>query len=154
MNTHLDDQGSRSRKEAARIILKHIDLITQQGNKAHRSPLILAGDFNSTPDQEAYIEMTRAASPMHDLQLITPEEQIYGDSNTYSGFDPKKDKRKRIDFIFINGKVSNREIRDRGENTVESSTWLANGYAVLPNTFEDKIYISDHQVVIGDVAIV
>jgi hypothetical protein len=31
--------------------------------------------------------------------------------------------------------------------------WRVQGYAVLPNRFEDGIYISDHRAVVGDVVL-
>jgi hypothetical protein len=35
----------------------------------------------------------------------------------------------------------------------EKTRWGVQGYAVLPNRFEDGIYISDHRAVVGDVVL-
>ena len=154
MNTHLDDQGSRSRQEGAKIILKHIEAMSKQDSGRQKPHVILAGDFNSEPNQEAYIEMTKTVSPMSDLQMIVSIGQRYGDENTYSGFQPETVKRKRIDFIFINNKETNSGRTEDGRCDGQTASWLANGYAVMPNIFENGIYISDHQAVIGDVTLV
>lgn len=142
MNTHLDDQGSKSRLEAAKLILEQIRLFANQKSP----PIFLTGDFNSEPKQEAYNEMTSPESPMVDLQMMVPENERYGDSNTFTGFDSKN--LKRIDFIFVNTEdpilVNN--------DSKRPERWLVEGYAVLPNRFEDGVYNSDHQVVVGDLS--
>ena len=152
MNTHLDDQGSKSRLEAAKIILDQISYFSETVWVPHRNspPIFLTGDFNSEPDQEAYNEMTKSTSPMADLQILVPEEKRYGDCNTFTGFDSKN--LKRIDFIFVNKDNPNLPSRDSKRDGPERS-WLVDGYAVLPNRFEDGVYNSDHQVVVGDVSI-
>lgn len=83
---------------------------------------------------------------MVDLQMMVPENERYGDSNTFTGFDSKN--LKRIDFIFVNTEdpilVNN--------DSKRPERWLVEGYAVLPNRFEDGVYNSDHQVVVGDLS--
>ena len=149
MNTHLDDQGSKSRLEAAKIILEQIRHFTNQAPQRKSPPIFLTGDFNSEPEQEAYNEMTNSTSPMVDLQTMVPENERYGDSNTFTGFESKD--LKRIDFIFVNkddpSSADSSSKRDNPERW-----WLAEGYAILPNRFEDGVYNSDHQVVVGDVS--
>lgn len=154
MNTHLDDQGSKSRFEAAKIILEQIRLFTDQVPYRRSPSVFLAGDFNSEPEQEAYKEMTSARSPMTDLQSMVPESQRYGDLNSFSGFDSRTTRRKRIDFIFINNKDPNRNGPSGLEAKDAETWWLVNGYTVLPNRFEDKVYNSDHQAVVGDISII
>lgn len=151
MNTHLDDQGSKSRLEAAKIILEQISYFSESDQAPHRKspPIFLTGDFNSEPDQEAYNEMTSSTSPMADLQMLVPENKRYGDLNTFTGFDSKN--LKRIDFIFVNKE----DPSPANSNSMSDSPkrwWLVEGYAVLPNQFEDGVYNSDHQVVVGDVS--
>lgn len=155
MNTHLDDQGSKSRLESAKIILEQVSLFTDQVPYRKSPSIFLAGDFNSEPEQEAYHEMTSTRSPMVDLQTMVPESQRYGDINTFSGFDPEKTRRKRIDFIFVNkdGPISADQGREH-EDPATPQWWLVNGYAVLPNRFEDGVYNSDHQALIGDISII
>lgn len=84
---------------------------------------------------------------MADLQMMVPKNSRYGDSNTFTGFNSSN--RKRIDFIFVNKDDPNLANSDSPERW-----WLAEGYAILPNRFEDGVYNSDHQVVVGDVSMV
>lgn len=81
---------------------------------------------------------------MVDLQTMVPEIERYGNLNTFTGFDSKH--LKRIDFIFVN------KDNPDSANSNSKSHWLAEGYAILPNRFEDGVYNSDHQVVVGDVS--
>lgn len=88
---------------------------------------------------------------MADLQTMVPENKRYGDSNTFTGFNSKN--LKRIDFIFVNkDDPTSTNSNIKTENA--KKWWLMDGYAVLPNKFEDGIYNSDHQVVVGDVSII
>lgn len=128
MNTHLDDQGSKSRLEAAKIILEQIHLFTDQAPHQKSPPIFLTGDFNSEPGQEAYNEMTSSTSSMADLQMMVPEHERYGDSNTFTGFDSKHPK--RIDFIFVNrddlSSANSNSERDHPERW-----WLVDGVSYL-----------------------
>ena len=154
MNTHLDDQGSRSRLEAARIILAQVSLFATQFSQRRSLAVFLAGDFNSEPDQEAYREMTNAKSPMVDLQGIVKEDKRYGNISTFTGFDSQTTRRKRIDFLFLNDSKSNSRTDNHERDGNSERLWHVEGYAVLPNRFEDDVYISDHQAVIGDVLLI
>ena len=82
---------------------------------------------------------------------MVPENNRYGDSNTFTGFDSNN--RKRIDFIFVNKDDLNMASSSSKSDSPER-WWFAEGYAVLPNRFEDGVYNSDHQVVVGDVSLV
>ena len=154
MNTHLDDQGSKSRLESAKIILREVRQFTAQESHGKSLPILLAGDFNSEPDQEAYREMTSGNSPMVDVHAMVPEYHRYGHSNTFTGFDPQTERPTRIDFIFVNKDTPDCEGGSQSKDIVAGKTWLIEGYAVLPNRFEDGMYNSDHRVVVGDFAIV
>ena len=81
---------------------------------------------------------------------MVPENKRYGDFNTFTGFDSKN--RKRIDFIFVN---KDDPIPANSNLRIDSPErwWLVSQIAVLPNRFEDGVYNSDHQVVVGDVSI-
>ncbi len=95
--------------------------------------------------------MTSSTSPMADLQMLVPEDQRYGDFNTFTGFSSKK--LKRIDFIFVN-KDDPSPANNSSKRDSPHRWWLVDGYAVLPNKFEDEVYNSDHRVVVGDVSMV
>lgn len=135
MCTHLDHMGTKSRLESAKIILAQVDKLKDDVNG-----VFLAGDFNSPPDTEAYKHMTGHGSPMYDLRSSVPEDQRYGHTLTFSGFQGKP--LNRIDFLFLN----------HGCQTSSGKTgWTVNQYAVLENRFEDGVYNSDHRAVVGDV---
>ncbi|KAL9126996.1 MAG: hypothetical protein Q9217_004052 [Psora testacea] len=148
MNTHLDDQGSRSRLEGAKIILSQIEKYATRGAEP-RMPVFVAGDFNSEPHQEAYLEATGDSSPMIDLHSLVPEAKQYGDTNTFTGFDSET-RRKKIDFIFLSQNASKTQSNAISGFEDHALSWLADGYSVSPNRFEDGVYNSDHQAVIGD----
>lgn len=142
MNTHLDDQGSRSRSEAARIILSKIDEYLNGSFDESISGVILTGDFNSKDTQEAYQVLTGAASPLVDSQSLTKASERYGNEITWTGFGYADQPLKRIDYVLL-GPV---------DKKVSSSTlpWGSLGYAVLPNQFDDGVWNSDHRAVVVD----
>ena len=151
MNTHLDDQGSRSRLESAKIIVHQVRKhLIYEAEKL--LPVFLAGDFNSESNQEAYLEVTGDSSPMVDLRKAVLKNRQYGDVNTFSGFTPET-RRKRIDFIFLSQKAAESIATDGNKNRDHSSAWSVEDYAVLHNQFEDGIYNSDHRAVVGDAQI-
>ena len=148
MNTHLDDQGSRSRLESAKIIVHQA-----QKHLSHEAekplPVFLTGDFNSESNQEAYLEVTGDGSPMVDIYDVVPKNKQYGDATTFSGFTSET-RRKRIDFIFLSRRIAESMAVDSSESRDHLPMWNAEGYAVLHNQFEDGTYNSDHRAVVGD----
>lgn len=152
MNTHLDDQGSQSRLEAAKIILERVFHFMTKPDRSTAPPIFLAGDFNSEPDQEAYEAITSQGSPMCDLQYMISEDQRYGDQKTLTGFGHDRSTPKRIDFLFLNDQNSSASTQI-GASSNEGQRWSVEGYGVLANRFEDGIYCSDHRAVVGDLAL-
>ncbi|OJJ37616.1 hypothetical protein ASPWEDRAFT_50745 [Aspergillus wentii DTO 134E9] len=147
MNTHLDDQGSHSRLQAAHIILKKIHDYKTGELGDHIAGIFLAGDLNSEVTQEAYMALTTPESPLVDAgELVSPKEH-YGNQITYTGFGYEEEPPSRIDYIFLGP----------GRNKVLASgtqPWKVEGYAVLANRFDDGVLNSDHRAVITDVALV
>lgn len=87
-NTHYDHIGKLARVNSSKLILKKIDEVNN-----HNIPIILMGDFNSTPDQE----------PIRLLQAALAggaSEKIYGPVGTFNGFDRQIFLDNRIDYIF------------------------------------------------------
>ena len=170
-NTHLDERGRESRLKSIGIILSTIKRLREEW-PAHASSseklsaarkqdiaVFLAGDFNSFPDQEAYLAL-QSSDLMCDMHDFVPPEMRYGNQDTFTGFEPDKsiDERGRIDFIWLGPKqrVSGHRLpKDRhGMREISSSPeWTVDGYAVLPNVFEDGVYSSDHRCVVGDVTL-
>jgi endonuclease/exonuclease/phosphatase family metal-dependent hydrolase len=67
LSTHLDDQGRQSRRESAKMILEEIRSST---SLEQFSTILVGGDFNSPPDDEAYQIMTSSDSIMDDIYLF------------------------------------------------------------------------------------
>ncbi|KLJ09020.1 hypothetical protein EMPG_15551 [Blastomyces silverae] len=140
MNTHLDDQGSKSRYEAAKLILGLINQYLTKNRLASRNinGVFLAGDFNSEENQEAYSVLTAADSQLVDSQKQVDAAFRYGSENTYTGFGYEDEGPKRIDYVLFGPQ--------RGTNL----SWIVDGYAVLPNKFDDGVLNSDHRAVVAD----
>jgi endonuclease/exonuclease/phosphatase family metal-dependent hydrolase len=139
LNTHLDDQGSRSRLEAARIMLCRIHDYQQGRFGGLISGTFLSGDLNSKEKQEAYLELTDKGG-LSDAYKLVPDTRRYGNHNTFTGFGYGKEPPKRIDFILL--------ARDGNQ------PWRVDGYSVIPNRFDDGIYNSDHCAVVADLTLV
>lgn len=140
-NTHLDNQSSKSRVESVKIILNALRRIHHAWSQPQRKlGVFLTGDFSSSPEQEAYVAM-RDDGWMKDLQQDIGSQARYGETNTFTGFEPGKqtNRQGRIDYIW-HGPTQH----------FVSSPWKSVGYAVLPNVFDDKVYLSDHRAVVGD----
>ena len=135
MNTHLDDQGSTARLEGSKIIAQRADALALRQSQ-QPLPVVLSGDFNSEPSQEAYKYVTGEGS-FKDAHELLPQVAHYGNEDTWTGFTDET-RPSRIDFIFS---------KENGNNmTVQ-------GYAVLPNVFEDSVFSSDHRAVVVDVSL-
>lgn len=131
MSTHLDHQGIEARRMSAKILLAAIDKF---GEDLPQSLLLLAGDFNSTPDDDAYKIMT-TDSNMVDVSTAVSREKRYGNELTYTSFGYVDNTPSRIDYIFA-----------RRHKSARTSS-----YAVLANRFDDGVYISDHRACVADV---
>jgi len=127
LSTHLDDQGSRSREESAKIILS----LTEVNNT---SAILLGGDFNSPPDSGAYKIMTSPQSTMEDIAMQVRREKRYGNEMTFTSFGHVDNRPSRIDFVFA--------------RKVDKLTYRS--YGVLANRFDDGVYLSDHRACVAD----
>lgn len=127
LNTHLDDQGKAAREEGAKLINSIID------NLEGHDILILAGDLNSEPDQEAYPILTKK---LRDASKIVATSNLmkYGNRHTFTGFQ-SGEKKKTIDYIFVYSDTS------------------VTSYGVLANIFDDGIYASDHRPVVANIVV-
>ncbi|PGH15465.1 hypothetical protein AJ79_02442 [Helicocarpus griseus UAMH5409] len=138
MSTHLDDQGCKSRLEAAKLILAQIDGYLSHGLLGSIDGVFLAGDFNSEEDQEAYTVLTAVNSPLIDAYKQVGAALRYGSENTYTGFGYEDEPAKRIDYVLL------------GPQNGNNHSWTIQGYAVLPNKFDDGVLNSDHRAVVAD----
>ncbi|MYN16456.1 endonuclease [Rugamonas sp. FT107W] len=115
LNAHFDHEGVVARRESAQLLL-------QRGRAlAGTLPLIVMGDFNSTPDSEAYATIGAALRDARAISQTPP----YGPVATFNDFDVTKPSRERIDYIFL------------------SPQWQVLRYAVLTDSVEAR-YPSDH----------
>ncbi|KAI8631725.1 endonuclease/exonuclease/phosphatase [Xylariaceae sp. FL1651] len=142
-NTHLDNAGSKSRAESVKIILATMRRIHKKwSTRGADLAVFLAGDFNSFPEQEAYVAIKEDAW-LRDLHDDIEPQKRYGNVITFTGFQPdkEKDEQGRIDFLWLG---------PCGSGSDDKTPWTPVGYAVLPNIFENGIYLSDHRAVVGD----
>ncbi|KAK1987379.1 endonuclease/Exonuclease/phosphatase [Colletotrichum cereale] len=137
MSTHFDHQGVVAREESAKLLLR---IAREWGKDANGKPpiaILLAGDFNSTPEDNAYKTMVAPESGMVDVSTQVPEEKRYGNNLTYTSFDEPNEEPSRIDFLFV---------KNPSPVTVKT-------FGVLSNKFDDDIYLSDHRPVVADIEI-
>jgi endonuclease/exonuclease/phosphatase family metal-dependent hydrolase len=139
MNTHLDDQGSRSRLEAARIIRAKIHEYRQDQFGTLIGGAFLVGDLNSQEDQEAYSDLTGSGDLTDTFKLVDASRR-YGNHNTFTGFGYENEPPSRIDYVLLAS----------GGN----QAWKVDGYSVMANRFDDGIFNSDHCAVIADLTLV
>ncbi|TDZ54594.1 hypothetical protein CTRI78_v006163 [Colletotrichum trifolii] len=137
MSTHFDHQGVVAREESARLIIKIAEDWSKGANGKPPTTLLLAGDFNSTPKDNAYKTMVAPDSGMVDVSTKVPKEKRYGNEITYTSFDEPKEKPTRIDFLFV---------KDPSPASVKA-------FGVLSNKFDDGVFLSDHRPVVADVEI-
>lgn len=92
-NTHFDHEGVQARENSALLIQEKIKTI------AGTTPVVLTGDFNTTEDSRAYINLSRNSSLENARQLS--QTGHYGPLGTFSTFDVAHEMGKLIDFIFV-----------------------------------------------------
>jgi endonuclease/exonuclease/phosphatase family metal-dependent hydrolase len=140
-NTHLDDQGSQSRLEAARIILEKIseyrEKVYNQNPPVKVNGTFLAGDFNSEENQEAYQELTKS---LVDTYKEVDSSKRYGNDITWTGFGYEDEPASRIDYVLVQPDHQSWKLR-------------VNGYAALGNRFDDGVLCSDHRAVVVDLVL-
>ncbi|KAL3473989.1 Endonuclease/exonuclease/phosphatase [Aspergillus californicus] len=141
MSTHLDDQGSRSRFEAAHIILRKIDEYQKGRFGKMISGVFLGGDLNSEDTQEAYTVLTAPWSPLVDSAKLVHMRDHYGNYTTWTGFGYEGQDPTRIDYVLLGPAVSDES---------HDLPWKVEGYAVLASRFDDGVYNSDHRAVVVD----
>ena len=110
-NTHFDHKGKVARRESAKLVLRKI------GEIAGKTPVILTGDFNATPDDEPIQILVNAKN----TERVIDTEKIsqnghYGPYSTFNGFTKEQEGR-HIDYIFVkNGPTVL-------QHTTHSETW-------------------------------
>lgn len=100
-NTHFDHKGSEARAQCAQLIRRRIDTIAKQ------APVIVTGDFNTTPTDKPYQHLTDNTpykKAMYDASKIS-ELKPYGSSFTFTEFDISAVDNAPIDYIFTSDSI-------------------------------------------------
>jgi len=161
--THLDDQSAPARAFAATKILEYaaqFSLVQPDqvrgwegaaGGQAYRLPVLLGGDLNSKPDEQAYLTLTDPEDGDKTFTDTWDAQSGYswGDTYTFTGFDGDKSKLKRIDFVFAMPAAPDQTGGD-GTGSDSRGRWEVEGAAVVPNVFDAGVYVSDHRAVFAD----
>lgn len=128
MNTHLDNVGTVAREEGAKLLL---DKIAQ----LHKGlPVILTGDFNSTPGSDVVKGITNPALSPSMVHAKEVAQETVGTYWTYHGYGLPEEERPFIDYIFV------------------SKPLRVISHHVLPEKINEQ-YISDHAVVVARIEI-
>lgn len=133
MSTHMDHIGVKARKEGAKLIVELAEVWANEP-QAPVLPVFLGGDFNSTPDDEAYKTITAPGTGMTDISDLVPADRRYGNHLTYTSFGEPNETPSRIDFLFV-----------KDPRGIEFAT-----FGVMSNRFDDMVYLSDHRAVVAD----
>ncbi|RXG28456.1 Metal-dependent hydrolase, endonuclease/exonuclease/phosphatase family [Leeuwenhoekiella marinoflava DSM 3653] len=97
-NTHFDHRGKQARIESAALLTQKINEI------AGGSPVLLTGDFNSSPDSEAIDTLLK--NGLKDPYLNLDSDQVYGPEYSANGWDAAgRTSDSRIDYVFYKGAV-------------------------------------------------
>ncbi|GAB3985706.1 endonuclease/exonuclease/phosphatase family protein [Spirosoma daeguense] len=123
-SVHFDHQGVEARRQSGKLMVAKIKEI------AKNAPVILAGDFNSTPETEQIQTIKTLLSDTHDVTATPP----YGPEGTFNSFKFDAPMDKRIDYIFV------------------SKPFDVLKYGVLTDAKEQR-YPSDHQPVMVKVVL-
>lgn len=98
-NTHFDHMGKIARRESAKFLLQQVHTI------AGKTPAIITGDFNATPDDEPIQVVMNANDPLHftDSKAIS-QMPHYGPTGTFNAWRFAERDDRPIDYIFLKGK--------------------------------------------------
>lgn len=124
LNTHLDHVGVTARREGISLIL---DRVKELSNGA---PIVVTGDFNSTPESDVIKHITNPADPGHLTDAREVSALVYGPSWSFHDFGSiPYEQRPLIDYVFVGN----------GLKVVK--------YGVLAET-ENNSFLSDHAPVL------
>ena len=104
-NTHFDHMGDTARVKSAELLIRQIDAI------ADGKPVLVTGDFNSTPDSKTYSILTTGLGKSQDLKLtdtkIATQFPHHGSNGTFTWFDLNNlTNDQPIDYIFLKSRVT------------------------------------------------
>lgn len=106
LNTHLDHIGKVARHEGTLLVLNEVT------NLSKGLPVIVTGDFNSTPDDDPIKVLTNADDPQHLTHSRDIADLKYGPEWTYHNYGTLPiEERGWIDYIFVKGNI---KVRSHG----------------------------------------
>ena len=117
-NTHLDNDGIIARTKGMELILKKMKEVNP-----NRLPVILTGDFNTTPETALITDLKKVMNDTKDVSINKP----FGPAGTFNNFEFNKPVTMKIDYIFIS----------------KGNKITVNKFAVLSNS-DHLRYPSDH----------
>ena len=129
-NTHFDHRGEVARRESARLLLRKVTEIAGPDG-----PVVVTGDFNTTPDAEPYRILTggdATPGPLVDA-LSASSFPHHGPTTSWNGFKSIEPGR-RIDFILVRPPVG------------------VGQHGILSDTFDGR-FPSDHLPVLAEVSV-
>ena len=162
MNTHLDNDGEISRRESAKLILKHASRL-----RAEYSPFFtfLSGDLNSEPSGDAYNILNAPGSGFIDARRVLADDvhnkmgkvYAFGNELTFTDFPAAAGAKglQRIDFVHL-GTEKAGDLHNDSETATDAESKLQSmvqAYGVLPNRFDDRVWLSDHRAVVVDLLV-
>lgn len=126
MNTHLDHVGQTARREGVTLILNRVKEL--RGDR----PVVVTGDFNSTPESDVVAHVTGDSIPGHLTDTRTASPLVYGPSWSYHDFGRLPlGERVLIDYIFIGGPLTVKSYGVLSET--KDGSWLSDHCPVLAN---------------------
>ncbi|WP_304236774.1 endonuclease/exonuclease/phosphatase family protein [Jiulongibacter sediminis] len=125
INTHYDHMGVKARENSSALLIREINQIKED------LPVILMGDFNSTPEKKTIQTITEGG--LFNTQYISKQPH-YGPFYTFNGFKEKEQPDTNIDHIFVTPNIQVLK------------------HASLSNTWEGR-FASDHYAVIAKIKI-
>jgi formylglycine-generating enzyme required for sulfatase activity/endonuclease/exonuclease/phosphatase family metal-dependent hydrolase len=131
-NTHFDHRGETARRESARLLRRKVAEIAGQDG-----PVVVTGDFNSTPDSDPYRILTALGPPGEPPGLVdallASRHPHHGPTSSWNGFQAIEAGR-RIDLVLVRPPVVVRQ------------------HGILSDTFDGR-FPSDHLPVVAEVTL-
>ncbi len=115
LNTHLDYMGHLARMESIQQIMRHVNELSLFPD----APIILAGDFNATPESEELKAMAQAK----DFKNVTT-----GIGVTFHGFMQEPNP-SQIDYIFVRGGLNCQSVK-KWDKYEENGVYISDHYPV------------------------
>ena len=125
-NVHFDHESQEARENSSRLVLEHIDDNTEPG-----IPVILMGDLNAEPGNQAYKKIMKQ-DRFFDAYNIS-KKPPHGPNGTFNGFDFNRNPDRRIDHIFL------------------TNHFNVKRYGVLTDSCDGLKYPSDHFPVLVEI---